>query len=219
MFLIDKLVSSVKVQPLWQGAALQGAVSDRQCWSFLQNGNKNWSAEIKLTKQREEGVWSGQDTVCCWDKRKQRKEDSNQRRNGNVNRVSVDRLSEVYQIWIRERIVINPPQALCWNSSHNCSHPWGENLHLIDNLPESAPTTAIQQCCFPLKASSDLWKMLSWDLRTESFWCLHPPRMLQVHLSMPFPPVLVPENGPSHSQTQQRSPVCGDNAQTLEIGW
>lgn len=38
--------------------------------------------------------------------------DSKQRRNGNVNRVSVDRLSEVYQIWIKERIAINPPQAL-----------------------------------------------------------------------------------------------------------
>lgn len=146
------------------------------------------SAEIKLTKQREEGVWSGQDTVCCWDKRKQRKEDSKQGRNGNINRVSVDKLSEVYQIWIRERIAINPPQAPCWNSSHNCSYPWGKDLLLTGNCPESVPTTAILQCLlFPLKASFDLWKMLSWDFRTESFWCLNPPGWSKFSCQCLFP--------------------------------
>lgn len=126
---------------------------------------KNLSAEIKLTKQREEGVWSGEDTVCCWDKRKQREEDSNQRRNGNVNRVSVDSLSEVYQIWIKERIAINPPQAPWWNSSHNCSHAWGKDLHLTGNLPESAPTTALQQCLlFP--SQSKVWPLKDAELRS-----------------------------------------------------
>lgn len=87
--------------------------------------------------------------MCCWDKREQRKEDSEQRRNGNVNRVSVDRLSEVYQIGIRERIAINPPQAPCWNSSHNCSHPWGKDLHLTGNLPEVLPLQPFSSFLLP----------------------------------------------------------------------
>lgn len=174
----------------------------------------------RWTKQREEGVWSGQDTVCCWDKRKQRKEDSNQRRNGNVNRVSVDRLSEVYQIWIRERIAINPPQAHTIVLIHEeKTFIWQATS--LKALPQQPFSTA---SCFPLKASSDLWKMLSWDLRSGSFWCLHPPRMLQVYQSMPLPvyafsPGPHAREQPSYSQTQQRFPVCGDNTQSLDIGW
>lgn len=152
--------------------------------------------------------------MCCWDKRKQRKEDSNQRRNGNVNRVSVDRLSEVYQIWIRERIAINPPQAPCWSSSHNRSHAWGKDLPLTGNLPESAPPQPFSSAsCFPLKASFDLWKMLSCQ-----DWKVLMSAPTQDAPSLPVNAFSL-SSCPSYSQTQQRFPVCGDNAQSLKIGW